>query len=73
MAKSVNMEFIKSAAELGREEVNRARKVYLSTLRKSNSTVEHVFKIIELHGLDEITKNLKKSELFYDLVVIPRG
>ena len=26
-----------------------------------------------MHGLNEITKNLKKSELFYDLVVIPRG
>ena len=71
MATSVKTEFIKSTAELGKEEADRLQQIYVSNLRKSNSTVDHVFKIIdiELHSLGEIIKNLKKSESFYDLVI----
>ena len=74
IATSVNTEFIKSTTKLGRAELELIRDAY-SLVRKYNETIVHMISMVDIgiRGLAGVINNLRKSELFYDLTISPRG
>ena len=74
IATSVNTEFIKSTTKLGRAVLELIRDAY-ALVRKYNETIVHMMSMvnIEIRGLAGVINNLRKSELFYDLTISPRG
>ena len=74
IARSVNTEFIKSTTKLGRAELELIRDAY-ALVRKYNETIVHMMSMvdIEIRGLAGVINNLRKSELFYDHTISPRG
>ena len=74
IATSVNTEFIKSTTKLSRAELELIRDAYF-LVRKHNDTIAHMKNMvdIEIRGLAEVIQKLRKSELFYDLTISPRG
>ena len=71
---AINTSFIKSIAIEGRAQLAILKGAY-SRMRNLNDTaVQYINTLnVELDSLESLIGNLRKSELFYELVVIPRG
>ena len=71
---AINTSFIKSTASEGRTQLAILEGVYSRMRNPKDTAVQYINTLnIELDSLDSLIANLRKSESFYELVVIPRG